>query len=155
VAKPLTDDEREHIEALLATGKSARDIATEIGRSPDTISRIARSIGHSFGRTNLDSAREARSAYCAERRALIAARLTEEAEKLLDQLHEPHLAFNFGGKENSYNEHLLGEPPIEGKRALIQSAREAVRTVLDIDKHDRKADEGLSDVDAWLDAMGA
>lgn len=150
MAAKLTDDERQAIVDLIETGKSARDVAREAGRSVDTISRIARDIGWQFGRPNLVRAREARSAYAAERRASIASRITEEVELLLDQLHGEYLAFNFGGKDNTYEEHTLAEPPIEAKRAILQSVATAVRTVLDIDRHDNRADSGASAVDDWL-----
>jgi transposase len=150
VAKPLDDAERQQIIDLLQQGKSRNDIAAATGRSNGTISRIAASIGHTFGQSNLAHAHEARSAYSAERRARIAERFTEEAEKLLDQLHGGYLVFNFGGRDNTYEEHELLEPPVEAKRQLIQAAREAMRTVLDIDKHDNHNDEDLAAVDAWL-----
>lgn len=44
----------------------------------------------------------------------------------------------------------MAEPPVEAKRQLVQAAREALRTVLDIDRHDNRNDEGLAAVDAWL-----
>lgn len=150
MAAKLTDDEREAIEELIRSGLSRNDIVERCGRSNGTVTRIAREIGWTFGQTNLAHAHDARSAYSAERRAELAARFTEECERLLDQLHEPHLAFNFGGKDNTYEEHELDEPPVDAKRALIQSAREAMRTVLDISRHDEKADEGAAVVDQWL-----
>ncbi len=150
MAKPLTDDEREHIVALIHQGHSANEIARQTQRSADTVSRIARSIGWRFGHTNLAHAHEARSAYTAERRASIAARLTEEVEQILIDLHRPHLAFNFGGKDNTYEEHLLDEPPVDAKRAMVQSISTLMRTVLDIDRHDNRADSGASAVDDWL-----
>lgn len=116
MAKPVTDDERNAIVDALHAGRSARDIATEHGRSTDTISRIAKSIGWDFGRPNLTRAREAKSAYSAERRASLAARFTEVAERLLDDLDGEYLVFNFGGKDNTYEEHMLDAPPIEAKR---------------------------------------
>lgn len=153
----VSDAERAQILAWLDEGLSRNEVAKRSGRSNDTVSKIARSVGHDFlaaaddrTRAALDRAHEARSAFCAERRATIAARLTDEAEKLLDQLHEPHVAFNFGGKENTYAEVTHPEPPVDAKRALIQSTREAMRTVLDIDRHDNRADEGAAAVDGWL-----
>lgn len=150
MAAPLSDNERERIIQLCHQGHPCNTIAQKVGRSPDTVSRIARSIGHRFGYTNAARAREARSAFSAERRAQLAARATEEAEKLLDELHGEFLVFNFGGRDNTYEEHTLDEPPVDAKRAMVQSFRELMRTVIDVDRHDNKADEGLAAVDQWL-----
>lgn len=150
MAAPLTDDERQRIVDLCGQGLSCAAVAKQVGRSPDTVSRVARAAGHRFGHTNAARARETRSAYCAERRAAIAARITEEVEAMLDDLHGEFLVHNFGGKDNTYAEHTLDEPPVEAKRAIIQAVREGMRTVLDISRHDEKADEGASDVDDWL-----
>lgn len=150
MAQPVTDDERAEIIALIQSGQSCKAVAKTVGRSPDTISRIARSIGWTFGRTNLERARETRSAYCAERRAEIAATATEKAERLLAEMEEPFVAFNFGGKDNTYNEHHLDRPPTDAVRAMVQSFRDLMRTVIDIDRHDNQAEDGISAVDQWL-----
>ena len=154
--RKITDDEHTRIVELLGEGHSHATIGRQIGRSASTVGNIARSIGHRSGQTNLARAHEARSAYCAERRASLAARFTEECEELLEQLHRPHLAYNFGGKDNTYEEHELSEPGVAEKRMLIQAAREAMRTVLDIDRHDNRADVGGAAVDQWLrDIIGS
>lgn len=153
MAKPLTDDERERILELIRAGKGCAEIAREVGRAVDTVSRIAKTIGHQFGKTNLARAHDARSAYSAERRAAIAARATERAEQMLERWEQPYLVFNFGGRDNDYNEHELVEPPVEAKRAMAQTFRDLMRTVLDIDRHDNRADEGLAAVDEWLRGM--
>lgn len=150
MAKPLTDDEKQHIVELIQSGKGCAETAKEVGRAVDTVSRIARNIGWTFGKTNLTHAHEARSAYCAERRASLAAKATVEAERLLEELHGEYRVFNFGGKENTFASEVLDEPPVEAKRAMIQSFRELIRTVLDIDRHDNRADEGGAAVDEWL-----
>jgi hypothetical protein len=150
VPAPISDDKRQRIIQLCEAGNSARSIATDVNVSVSTVSNVAKSIGHRFGRSNLAHAQEARSAYSAERRAGIAARLTEETERLLDELHGEYLVFNFGGRDNTYEEHTLSEPPTEAKRALMQTIRDAMRTVLDIDRHDNKGDGNLSAVDEWL-----
>ena len=150
MAKPLSQEERDEIIELLPTGKSAREIAALTGRSKDTVSKIALSVGHVFGGKNMERAHAARSAYCAERRALIAAQLTERAEALLAEMDKPFIAFSFGGKDNDYNEHRFEAPPVDAKFTLIRAAREAVLTVLDIDRHDNRNDENLSAVDEWL-----
>lgn len=150
MAKPLTPDERDRIVALLATGATCRQIADQVGRSPDTVSRIAKDVGHTFGQLAGAHAREARSAYCAERRAGIAARATERAEQLLERMEGEFLVFNFGGKDNTYEEHRLEEPPVEAVRAMAQTVRDLVRTVLDIDRHDNRDEGDLAAVDRWL-----
>jgi hypothetical protein len=150
MAKPLTQEERDEIIDLLPTGKSAREIAAHTGRSVDTVSRLARSVGHAFGQTNLARAHEARSAYSAERRAESAARAQELADKLLGKASGKYLVFNFGGRDNDYNEHELEEPPVEALRQIAASYRDLMRTVLDVDRHDNRNDENLSAVDEWL-----
>lgn len=150
MAKPLTDDEKQHIVELIQSGKGCAEIAREVGRAVDTVSRIAKTIGWTFGKTNLARAHEARSAYSSERRAELAARATEEADRLLRELHGEYMVFSFGGKDNTFNAKVLEEPPIEAKRAMIQGFRELIRTVIDIDRHDSRNDEGASAVDEWL-----
>jgi hypothetical protein len=157
MAKPLTDDERARIVALMAEGKGRREIARTVERSTTTITRVAAEIGHDWlasadarTQSTLSRAHEARGAYCAERRASLAAKATEEAERLLAELHGDYLVFNFGGRDNTFAKELLAEPPIEAKRAMVQSFRELIRTVLDIDRHDNRADEGGAAVDEWL-----
>lgn len=158
---PLTADERAELLELMGQGLTRNEVAKRSGRSASTVTRVAREVGHDFTaaqsaktQAKLEAAHAARSAYSAERRAAIAARLTEEAELLLEQLHQPHRAFNFGGRDNTFAEATLDEPPVDAKRALVQSAEIALRTVLNIDKHDNRASEGGAEIDQWLDHMG-
>jgi hypothetical protein len=150
VPAPIGDDERQRIIELLPTGKTCGEIAREVGRSTNTVSRVAATVGHSWGHVNAARAHEATAAYGAERRAVTMQRFHERADELLARMEGRFLVFNFGGKENTYNEHELEQPPVEAIRAMMQSAREAMRTVLDIDRHDNRNDEGLAAVDEWL-----
>lgn len=150
MAKPLTDTERQAIIDALNAGTPYADIAQTTGRSTSTISRIAQSIGHKAGQTNLVRAREARSAYTAERRAEIAGRLTERVEEIIERMEGEFLVYNFGGSDNTYCEHQLDAPPVDALRAMGQTVRDLLRTVLDIDRHDNRADEGAAAVDQWL-----
>lgn len=153
MAKPLTEAERQHIIDLCHAGQSRNDIARAVGRSPDSISRVAHTIGHRFGQTNLARAHEARRAYGAEARAETARRFHERANELLEQMDGEYLVFSFGGRDNTYNEQRLSEPPVEAKRQLIQAAAQAMRTVLEVDKHDNAGGGDVSAVDQWLAAM--
>lgn len=157
MAAPLTDDERANIIALIEAGMSRRDIAKQVHRDPATITRIAKSIGHDWlskaddrTQSSLARAHKARSAYCAERRAEMAGRLQVAAERMLEQLDEPFVAFSFGGRDNLYNEHEFLHPPVDAQFTIVRAVRESMRTVLDIDRHDNRADEGAAAVDEWL-----
>lgn len=149
VATKVSDQERAQIAALCEAGKTRNEIAEITGRGTGTISRIAHEIGHDFlaacderTQSTLSRAHEARKGYCAERRAVVAEKLIDEAERLVDEMRTPHVAFNFGGKDNTYEEHEMDEPPIDGKRQLMAAARDAMRTVLDIARVDEKRDDG-------------
>lgn len=146
MAKRVTDTEREAIIAAFDTGKSCKQIARDFGRSPSTISAIAKDAGHEFGRSNLARAQEAKAAYDDERRSRLRLRHVEAVERMLGQLFEPHLAFNFGGKDNTFESRELPEPPPRDKRDLTSAIRNLMTTVLEIDKREVQAeDSGLLD----------
>jgi hypothetical protein len=137
----ITDAERRRILDHLATGASCNATAKKFRRSASTVSKIARQAGHDFGEnahSRLARAHVSRKAYGAEARAATLARFHEETDRFLDQLHERHVAFSFGGKDNTYNEHEFDEPDAQTKATLVRAAREAMRTVLDIDRHDNR-----------------
>ncbi|MGW1678517.1 helix-turn-helix domain-containing protein [Saccharopolyspora sp. NPDC002376] len=55
-ASPITDADRERVRELHTQGKTRNHIASEIGRSPSTVSKIARELGLSFDRSHPRSA---------------------------------------------------------------------------------------------------
>lgn len=150
---PLTDDERQRIIELLHAGHSRAAIARQTARSVGTIANVAASIGFRSDQSaalRTQRAREARSAYSAERRAQIAAKATERAMELLEQFDREHLVFSFGGRDNTYAEHTLPEPPVDAKRQMAAAFRDLMRTVLDVDRHDNRAEDDMAAVDQWL-----
>jgi len=147
VAKPVSDAERQQIIEAIRSGLSCRQVAKQFGRSTDTISRIARDIGWDFGQTNVQRAHEINARYGAEWRADMRQKLAEESMRLLEDMRKPSLVYNFGGKENSYNEHLLDEPDGLTKRSLMQSVSTALQTILRFDAADKTSgNRGLLDV---------
>lgn len=151
-ATGLPDEDRDRILALHAEGKTRNDIAREVGRSGSTVSRVVRHAGLSFDRASTIEATKARQADLAEMRADLEMRYLERAAELLEQMDEPHLVFNIGGKENTYTEHLLDRPTTGDIRNLMQSASIATTASLKI------ATAGVGDtdhsaVDAWLEFM--
>jgi hypothetical protein len=88
----------------------------------------------------------------AARRAETSRRFLEKSNELLDMMDQPHVAFNFGGRDNTYEEHMFAKPPVDALRTLMAAAAQAFGQHLAQDRHD--ADEGgLSAVDAWLRGM--
>ncbi|MFT4189880.1 MAG: helix-turn-helix domain-containing protein [Aeromicrobium sp.] len=134
---PLTDTERARILDLHAQGMSRNDIARETGRGAATITGVVQTAGRSFDRTTTAAATKARQADLAERRASLRAKLLAKAELLLDQIDQPHLVFNFGGRDNTYEEHTLDRPPTGDIRNLMQSASYAITAELRLADADR------------------
>lgn len=144
---PVDETERQAIIELIRSGLSRNQVAKQSGRSTSTITRIGESIGWDWlaavderTQSSLTRAHEARSAFSAERRATIAAQATQRAEQMLAKFEGEYLVFNFGGKENTYEEHLLDAPPVEAMRAMAATFRDLMRTVIDIKRADEATD---------------
>jgi transposase-like protein len=153
VPRPLPPDKRAAIVRDITTGgKSAGRIARDHGVAQSTVSRIAKQDGLDFDRSQTKRATEAAVADNKARRAVISRKFLEKADELLDQMDQPHLVFNFGGKDNTYNERELDRPPTADLRNLIVSAATAFDKHLAADRHDSD-DQGLAAVDAWLRTM--
>lgn len=141
---PISDEKRAKILALCEAGNSCRSIAKEVGVSHDTVSRIAATIGHVFGRTNLARAREARSAFCAEVRADAAAKAQERVmELLLERMGEDQQEVVKGGEDAGCV--VTRKANARDWRDWASAVSVLQRTVLDVDKHDNA---GGQDVEA-------
>lgn len=151
MAKALTEDERRAIVDLLPTGKSCRQIAAEVGRSTQTVSLIARDVGHQFGQVNAARAREAKASYDQQARAEIAKGAAERARKLLDA---------FEGQQahvTSMGEVVMAPLDAKGEKDRAQAVQLLTRTVLDIDRHDTRSDEGKAKglLERLVEGLGA
>lgn len=152
--KPLDERIVSAILASIDAGKSRNETAREHGVSASTVSRIAAANARSFDRAKTKNATEAARLDNAALRASTSRRLLEKANEFLDLMDQPHTAFNFGGKDNTYNEKLLDRPPVSDLRNLMTAAAVAVDKHLVIEKHDNSG-ESHAAVDAWLTEMGA
>jgi transposase-like protein len=150
---PLAPDKRAAILASLRAGTSRNRAAREHGVSFASVSKIAAAEGISFDRSQTKSATEAAVADLRAIRVATSRRFLAEANLLLDQMHQPHTAYNFGGKDNTYEEHEFPEPPVDAKRTLITSAAIAYDKHLAQERHDADDGSGLAAVDAWLRGM--
>ncbi|MFF5589719.1 helix-turn-helix domain-containing protein [Streptomyces hygroscopicus] len=124
--RPVTEETREDVRRLHAEGLSRNEIARRLQRSGRTISVIAADLGLSFDRAATEEATRARMADLAERRAILAEALQEDAERLTEQMWEPAKIYNFGGKDNTYEERDVPEPPADAKRLLMTAAGAAI-----------------------------
>lgn len=135
-ARPWTPAEDTILRALHEAGRSLHSIAAEMGRSKDTISKKAAALGLTWDRSRTAAAAQAVVIDNKARRALLVGTLYTRAEELLAQITEPHTVFNFGGKNNSYNEHLLDRPPTGDIRNLMQSASIALQRAVHLEQVD-------------------
>lgn len=149
-AGKMTEAELQRLRELHAKGKSRNDIAKALGRSGSTISKTAARLGLSFERgPEVQAATKAKVADAKARRAQLQLDLLAKAAELLDRIDKPALAFNFGGKENTYAEREISEPTFTDKHKIILGVSTAVTASIKIDEHD-KADDTHSAIDAWL-----
>ncbi|NEC45750.1 helix-turn-helix domain-containing protein [Streptomyces sp. SID8016] len=147
-ANPVTDQERERIRELHAKGKGRNAIAKELGRSGRTISEEAGKLGISFAARagQVAAATEVRQADLADRRARLAEQLQDDAERMRAQLWVPTTVWSFGGKENTYEDHVFPEAPADVKRTLMSAVGIAVDRSLKLvpPKDESGVEEGLA-----------
>lgn len=93
-----------------------------------------------WGHINAERAHQARRSYGAEWRASFAERLAADAEHLRKQLFTATEQWSFGGRDNLFSCETTAEPSFQQKRDLMHSISTAMKTVLDIDRHDRQTD---------------
>jgi transposase-like protein len=138
-ARPWTDTDQARLLELHAAGQSLHSIAKQLGRSKETISRKATAAGLTWDRTRTAAAAQAVTIDNKARRAALESKLLAKADDLINAIDSPFLAFSFGGKDNTYNEHHLDRPPTSDIRNLMQSAGIAIDRSLKLADHDSGA----------------
>ena len=149
----LPDDKRAAILADIRAGQLGnRGIAKKHDVAPSTVSRLAADAGivGAFERSQTKNATEAAALDSKALRVRTARRFLDKANELLDQMDEPHLVFNFGGKDNTYEEHLLQKPPTGDLKNLMVSAATAIDKHLVLERHDSASSDAASSL---LDAV--
>lgn len=122
----VTEVEYEEVKRLHSEGMGRNAIAKRLDRPEATITVIARRLGLTFDRTDSEVATAARKADLAEMRTATAIKLQETADKLIEQVFQPHTVFAFGGVEFKYESEVMSEPPPADKRALLLAAGAAI-----------------------------
>jgi transposase-like protein len=110
---------------------SMRQVGDRHGVSLASVRRIAAAQGlaGTAARVRAENATAVAAQTNAQRRERLAARMLDMAERALDDMIKPATVFNFGGKDNTYNERELSKPPTADQRNLATIAAIAV------DKH--------------------
>lgn len=149
----ISDSKRQTIAADIRAGKARNQIARDHGVSAGTVTNIAREfvIEDAFDRSATKRATEAAEADDRAWRVSTSRRFLTVANDLLDQLKQPHIVFNIGGKDNVYTEHQLDAPPTADIRNLVVSAATAFDKHLAQDRHDVGGD--VSEVESLLDSL--
>lgn len=120
--RPVTEDDYQLVRELHARGMGRNAIAREIGRAQRTVSVIAGELGLVFDASMTEDATRHRIAQLAALRADTAVDLHLDALRLTQQMWEPATIYNFGGKDNTYRDKQVDEPPTGDKKNLMAAA---------------------------------
>jgi len=138
---------------LHAQGVTLTACAKELGRSTAAVSRHSKTLGLLWDRSKTKAATQAKVADNKSRRAAIEAGLLDDVQRLRGQLFAPCKAFNFGGKDNTYNEVALDQPVFADQLRIMQAATTAVDRSLKIAVHD--SDSSHDDAKSMLTGLAA
>ncbi|XTZ18178.1 helix-turn-helix domain-containing protein [Micromonospora echinospora] len=135
--RPVTQADYDRVKELHAQGLSRNAIAEQLGRSGKTISEIAKKLDLTFDRTRTRAATEAKKDDAAARRARLQVDALAGAQKLMGQMFSKAKIYNFGGKENDYNERDVDEPPFRDKRDIANAIQALANTALKLAEYDK------------------
>lgn len=150
--REVTDADHQAVRELHAQGLGRNEIARRLGRSGQTVSKIAASLGLDFDREAARVATEARVIDARARRAELAFKLLDDAERMRQQLFARATVYNFGGRDNTFEQAEISQPSFRDKQSIMAAIGIAVEKSVRLDEYDN-ASGAPSDVDAWLDAV--
>lgn len=147
--RPVEDHVRARAIELINQGIPRNAIARELLIAPSSVSKIAEAEGLTFERaTQTASATAARQADLKIRRIELIDELVSKAADHLVAIDQPFLAFNFGGKENTYEEHELDRAPTGDILNLHRAASLALKDARELIRDDD--DEGVAEGESLL-----
>jgi hypothetical protein len=148
---PITDEDRKEIIRLHGEGKGRNEIARLTQRSLRTVSLVCAEAGLEFDVTMTEDATRHRVAQLAERRAILAEALQADAERLTEAMWQPGKIYSFGGRDNTYSERDVDEPPAADKRNLMAAANVAIEKSLKLVPP--RDDDGTEQVGSLLTSL--
>jgi helix-turn-helix protein len=150
--RPITDADRERVRELHAQGKTRNDIAKTIGRSPSTVSKIARALGLSFDRTKTAAATAAKQQDNRARRADLVGRLYGRSEAILDRVEAPTYTFT-APTVHGIETKVLDHVPAPDEKALAASVSSHLTSAAKLEAVD--ADRGTEAAKSMLGGLAA
>lgn len=147
-----TPDDDAALRRHIAAGDSIAKTASAMNRAMSTVEGHAKTLGLSWNRDANIAATKALVADTRARRAAFRADLMTDLERLKDQMFKPTTVYNFGGKDNSFEEAVLDKPPIADQLRIVQALAAGVATIEKLENMD--ADQGVVDATGLLDAIG-
>lgn len=151
-AEPITEADRAKFAELHSRGLGRNAIAAELGRSPSTVTKLARAAGVTFDRAATAAATAAKQADNRALRAELERGLLLDAQRMRAALFAPVTVYAFGGKDNDYNEHELAELDVKGKRELTAALGQCITSSLALAKVDQ--DAGVDHARSVLGQLG-
>jgi len=134
---------------LITQGIPRNAIARELMIAPSTVSGIARDEELTFDRaTQTASASAARMADLKVRRIELIDELVSKAQDHLVAIDQPFLAFNIGGKDNTYTDHTLDRAPTGDLLNLHRATSLALKDARELIRDDD--DEGVAEAESML-----
>lgn len=148
---PWTDEEDQQLRDLAAAEQPISKMATATDRHPSSVKRRLDKLGIHLNRTQTAAATQAKVIDAKARRAALELALLEDAEKLRQQVWQPHTYFDWGGKDHDFATHDVDEPTPSDKLKLMQAVGQAVDRSLKISVHD--VDTGVTEAIGTLDSI--
>ncbi|HEY3683456.1 MAG TPA: hypothetical protein VGL93_10475 [Streptosporangiaceae bacterium] len=145
---PISDAERARIIDLARSGMSRAAVGREVGRAASTIGKICAREGIEFDRAPTAAATSAKREDNRAKRADLESLLLDDALRMRAQLWQPSKVWAFGGKENTYEEHAVDEPPFADKRLIMSAVGTAIDKALKLAQVD--ADDGADDAASMI-----
>jgi len=146
----ISEDQKARVLALHAEGHARNEIARRVGISAGSVTNICRDAGLTFDRSETKHATEARQVDLAAGRIRLAEKMLAASEDMLDRIDDEYVVYNFGGKDNTFEQRTLDSAPVEVRRNVITTAG------ITFDKLTRiveKSDSGLEQAVGVLDTI--
>ncbi|WP_167131936.1 hypothetical protein [Paramicrobacterium chengjingii] len=153
MARKITDQQRLEVLALQAQGIARNEIARRTGVSAGSVTRICQAADRNFDRSAVKDAIEARQVDLADARLNLAYRLNNVANDMIDMIDQPFTVYNFGGKDNTFEQAELDSAPVEARRTIVTSAAIVFDKISRIVERDTST--GVESAHSLLDSLAA